>query len=251
MRCEVLDDAGRGRPVVYVPGIDASGELLLETAERLRAEFRLIRLRHVFTPGDRSSDRYEAMAASIVRELDRIDVSSTILLAESFGGAVALQCALDHPTRVRALAIVNSFAYFADRARLTSSRVGAQLVPRWAFEFFRPRIAPWSLFGTRREAAALRAFRDLRGTSFDEGYRRRLAMIAGLDLRPRLPEIDQPVALFAGTRDRVLPARRWLSTMHELLPNSTYQEIDGGGHIILPLEGIPWAEHLHALDARA
>lgn len=250
MRSVVVDDRGSGDALVYVPGIDASGELLLGTAARLREAFRLVRLRHVADDA-RSDDRYAHMAASIVAALDERGIERAALIAESFGGAVALTCALEHPERVRALAIVNSFAQFPQRARLALSRLGSRVVPRSIFEFARPRIAPWSLFGRRREADAIRDFRALTGVPFDSGYARRLSMIAGLDLRPRLSEIAQPTSLFASTHDRVLPSMRCARVMLEGLPAAELHVVEGGGHVILPLASIPWVEHIQALLARA
>ena len=44
MQVEILATAGSGPPLVYVPGIDGSGELLLGAAARLERRFRLTRL---------------------------------------------------------------------------------------------------------------------------------------------------------------------------------------------------------------
>lgn len=234
---------------MYVPGIDATGALLLGTAARLERHFRLLRLRHVAKDAT-DDDRYETIADSIVEILDAAQIDDAMLLAESFGGAVALQCALDHPRRIRALAIVNSFAWMPKRFALALSRLGAPLLPRTMFEYFRPRIAPWSLFGHRREDDALRRFREHHGTWFDYAYRRRLTMIRSLDLRPRLHEIEQPVALFASDMDRVVPSVTCARTMQQSLRNVTLEIVEGGGHLILPLESIPWVDKLRQLDAR-
>src|SRR5262245_41325916 len=105
MEARVIDVRGSGPPLVYVPGIDGSGELLLGTAARLAASFRLVRLRY----GGDSSGGYEELAASLVRVLDELEIERALLLAESFGVSVALETALDHPQRVAGLALVNGF----------------------------------------------------------------------------------------------------------------------------------------------
>ena len=46
MIARVVDESGSGPPLVYVPGIDGTGRLLLSTAERLTSRFRLICLRY-------------------------------------------------------------------------------------------------------------------------------------------------------------------------------------------------------------
>ena len=47
MRTVLHANDGKGPPLVYVPGIDASGEFLLGQAEVLARSFRLVRLRHL------------------------------------------------------------------------------------------------------------------------------------------------------------------------------------------------------------
>ena len=76
-------------------------------------------------------------------------------------------------------------------------------------------------------------------------------MITGLDLRPRLAEVKQPVALFAGTKDKVVASEFQALYMKELLPDVEVEIVSGGGHLILPLEGLPWVEWLGRLVERA
>ncbi|MCA8968702.1 MAG: alpha/beta fold hydrolase [Planctomycetes bacterium] len=251
MKALLRSDRGSesGTAVVYVPGIDGTGELLLGTQERLEERFRLVSLRYEAenTPADRARDSYEALAGDIMRILDELGIEDAVLVAESFGGAVALTCALDHPSRVRAVAIVNSFAWYPKRASLAWGRAFAPMVTRTMFDWFRPRLAPWSLFGKPRDDEALRRFRAIEGGFFDRAYRRRLAMIRGLDLRPRLHELRMPVALFAATRDRVVPSMRCARTMQEHIAHATLEIVEGGGHLILPLSRLPWPEWIRAL----
>ncbi len=250
VRIRLVEDQGNGPEVVYVPGIDGTGQLLLGTQYRIERRFRLLRLRYV-ADDPVHDDTYERLAAGIVDVLDPRNVANAILIAESFGGAVALQCALDFPQRVRALLIVNSFVWFPKRASLAMSRVTAPLVPRWLFALLRPRIAAATFFGKLREPEALARFRAIQGAYFDRGYRRRIAMIGKLDLRSRLGELRQPLAIFAAERDRVVPAAVCGATMHELAPHAELHTIANGGHVILPLQSIDWPQHIAELNARA
>ncbi|MFT7484973.1 MAG: pimeloyl-ACP methyl ester carboxylesterase [Candidatus Paceibacteria bacterium] len=249
MRALLRADRGSGFPVLYVPGIDGTGELLLGTASRLEEHFRLLRLAYRADDFPRE-DTYEALARTIAEVCEERQLGRCLVLAESFGGAVALQLALDYPDLVQGLMIINSFARFPKRAQLAFSRQVAPLVPRALFNLGRRALAPRSLFGRRREAAPLRAFRELPGAFFDEGYRRRLAMIAGLDLRPRLIEIKQPLALFASEFDRVVPSHQTMAEIAEMIPQATLEPVLGGGHLILPLASEPWTERLAELQAR-
>src|SRR6185503_7188673 len=70
MHAEVVGTRGAGPPLVYVPGIDGSGELLLGTAARLERRFRLTRLRYAGDPGGGYADLAHSVAARIA-ELGR------------------------------------------------------------------------------------------------------------------------------------------------------------------------------------
>lgn len=255
MRAELLSDRGEGLPVVYVPGIDGTGELLLGTASRLEERFRLLRLHYVAEPASaavaRESDTYAALAASCAEAIRAPGVDACLVVAESFGGAVALQLALDNPDLVRGLIVVNSFARFPAQMRVWLGWKLSALVPRFAFDLFRKLLAPRLLFAERRDQKAIAEFRELWGTFFDDGYRRRMGMITRLDLRQRVGELTQPLVLLASDKDRVVPSVRTLGELHELAPNSTLEVVPGAGHLILPLEELGWPERIEELRQRA
>ena len=250
MRTKLLHDEGSGPVLVYVPGIDGSGELLLETAERLRLQFRLVQVEYV--DGVSYGESIVAdLAASLRVVLDKLGIDRALLLAESFGGPVALKFALEHAEVVRGLAIVNSFAYYPRRVDLAITRVGARLLPSAVFRFVRPLIAARKLFGRLCEPDALRRFKARETPNFDSNYRKRLRAIEAIDLRPRLSEIKVPVSLFASERDRVVPSVPCLQEMQAGLANATLRTIPDGGHVVLPLQALPWCEWLSELDERA
>lgn len=252
MIAEVLSDRGQGAPLIYVPGIDGSGRLLLGTAARLEERFRLVCLNYRTDHAAPASDQpYADLAASVVRCLDELELSRAVVLAESFGGAVALQAALDHPGRVAGLALVNTFAYHKARVRLALARAVVPLIPNWLFGLGRRWAGVPAMFGSRREDQASRGFLAVPLTGFSRDYRQRLHMIAGLDLRHRLPEIEQPVALFVGDRDRVIDSQGLARELQAGLRDEQLTVIAGGGHLVLPLSRLPWVDWLEKLCDRA
>jgi 3-oxoadipate enol-lactonase len=237
MQSIVRTDEGSGPAVVYVPGIDGSGAMLLGAQARLARVFRLVCL--AYRTGEREEARYERLAASLVACLDERRIDRAVLLAESFGGGVALHAALAHRERVAGLALVNTFAHFAPRLRLAFSRLTAPLLPGWAFALGRRLCGTAALFGARREPQAVAAFRGRAFGRFDRGYRQRLAMLAGLDLRARLAEIAAPALVVIGERDRVVPPAHGRA-LAAGLPNARLEVVPGGGHLLLPLAALPW-----------
>jgi pimeloyl-ACP methyl ester carboxylesterase len=247
MHAEILATAGTGPPLVYVPGIDGSGEMLLGLAARLAPGFRLTRLHYT---GDVSGD-YAALAASVVGCIEETGAARALVLAESFGVAVSLQAALDHPSRIAALALVNGFAHFHDRLGLAITRGAFALAPRAWIHAARARFAQRGLFAPRRDEEALHALLALRGDWFDERYRARLVLIRHLDLRPRLPEVRCPVHVFAATHDRVVASVLAGREMQAGLPDCELTVIRDAGHVVLPLAAEPWEERLERLARRA
>jgi aminoacrylate hydrolase len=249
MRAYLHTDRGSGPALLYVPGIDGTGDLMLGTASRLEQEFRLLRLKYR-AEGERGADTYEALAASIAGVCKEQGVERCVVVAESFGGAVALQLALDFPDLVSGLMVVNSFAHFPGTWRLRVSELLSGFVPRWLFELGRKTFVPLSLFGARSEKALVEEFRALPGAFFDEAYMRRMAMIRGLDLRPRLGELRQPTMLFASDGDRIVPALVTMAIIEAAVPQATLTLVKGGGHLILPLAEEPWVERVQELLGR-
>lgn len=250
MNAKLRGDGGVGLPIVFVPGIDGTGALLLATGAKLEARHRLIRIAYSIDSQE-VPDTYEALAADVARVVREQGVERCVVIAASFGGAVALQLALDEPELVAGLLIVNSFAYYAERKRLSLAMKLSPLLPESAFNFGRKWFAPRNLFGRRRDARALADFRALPGSFFDEGYDRRMHMIEGLDLRPRLPEVRQPVALYAGDADRIVPSSSSMKVIKDGISAATLEVLAGGGHLVLPLEEEPWLERVEDLARRA
>ncbi|MEO2094456.1 MAG: alpha/beta hydrolase [bacterium] len=250
MSASLRSDRGVGLPVVYVPGIDGTGALLLGLEERIERNKRLLTIRYDMSP-EPTPGSYEELAASVAEVIRRAGVERCLILAESFGGAVALRLAADHPEIVGGLMIINSFAYFPERINIEFALRMTQVMPNPIFHFARLWIAPMRLFGQRRDPQALLDFRALKGSEFDAGYCRRMKMIKNLDMRSRLALVKQPTALYAGDADKIVSSVGCLSDIKRVLSDATLEIIPGGGHLILPLAAEPWVERIDALALRA
>jgi pimeloyl-ACP methyl ester carboxylesterase len=115
VRCHVAgpEDAP---PVVLIhgAGLDAAGVSWKKTVPALAESYRVIA---PDLPGYGGSDRvpptvtptvefYVGVLDTLLRELDLVEAT---LVGISKGGGIALGCALDHPTRVRRLVLVDSY----------------------------------------------------------------------------------------------------------------------------------------------
>ena len=212
------------RMVLYLPGLDGTARLLYRQAG-LHAAYEVVGVPY---PQDRPQS-YAGLTKRAVAALEgRLTPGQrAVVLAESFGGAVALGLALARPELVERLVLVNTYAYFPRRwlVRLVSglaswlpARPGSPLTrPVRGVFFFAPEIA------AAERAAWWQRTADVPLWAYGE----RTRLIAGLDLRPRLHRITLPTLVVVAPNDRVVPpaAGRELA---RLLPNARLLELRVG-----------------------
>jgi pimeloyl-ACP methyl ester carboxylesterase len=185
-------------PLVYLPGLDGTGRLL-HRQNALHEQYVV----HCVRYPQHSPNSYTELARLGIDALER--TGPGIVLAESFGGAVALTLALARPELVRRMVLVNTFAYFPRRP-LIHLVAG---VGRW--------------FPHKPSHPITRGFRNLFFFSADippgertewwdrtadvpmSAYGDRLRMITTLDLRPRLAAVHVPTLVVFAADDRVVP----------------------------------------------
>jgi pimeloyl-ACP methyl ester carboxylesterase len=187
--------------VVYLPGLDGTGRLL----HRQSALHALYRVNCVSYPQDRFTT-YEELA-DLGAERIRAGGRPAVVLAESFGGAVALTLALRHPELVERLVLVNTFAWFPSRLFIL---LGATFGPYLPARPSPPRsrgLRGWFFFAPEIPAAERDEWWNRTSDVPMRGFGYRMRLIHGLDLRPRLGEVRQPALVLAAPNDRVVPCR--------------------------------------------
>jgi len=213
------------RTLLYLPGLDGTARLL-HRQPGLHERYDVVCQPY---PQDepQTYDSLADLAAAALESRRTPEQPRAVVLAESFGGGVALTLALRRPELIERLVLVNTFAYFPLRWLIgLAARFGPHLPARPShplsrslrgFFFFPPgtpaaeRAAWWE----RTADVPMRAF----------GYRMRI--IAGLDLRPRLQEIGLPALVVVAPNDRLVPpsAGRELA---RLLPNAKLLQMRAG-----------------------
>ena len=140
--------------------------------------------------------------ACAVRALLRWSIAAG--LGVSMGGAIALQLALDHPSRVRSLTLGCTAASAEGASRgalLTRVRT---LVPAAALN----RMAGKLLYGPDTPASRRAEDHQIvrRTRSSGRGRRGQLTGLASFDVTGRLAEIRIPTLVMHGAQDRIVPA---------------------------------------------
>jgi pimeloyl-ACP methyl ester carboxylesterase len=205
--------------LVYLPGIDGTGRLLF----RQPALFERYDVRCISYPQDRPTT-YAELATLGAAELEP---HGGIVLAESFGGAVALTLALSQPRLVHRLMLVNTFAWFPRRPFIkTLAFFGKYLPRRPASTRTRP-FRGWFFSPSGISKGDKSEWWERTADVPMSAYGMRLQLLAGVDLRSRLEEIDVPAHVLVSPNDRIVPpcCGRLLA---KRLPNSKLIEIEAG-----------------------
>lgn len=217
---------GRGAPLVYVPGMDGTGELFYRQVRRLGHRFRVATYR--LRDGARHMDRLVADLAWVTRTV-ALPGERAVLVAESFGGALAMSFALAHPAQVRALVVLNSFPYFEPQHRLRLAIRAIGLMPWGAMRLVR-RLTAFRLHSRHTHRAEIREFlRHTRHTT-RQGYLNRLRILTTHDLRDRLPELRVPTLFLAASEDHLIPSVAQAELMTARVPGASMLVLPGHGH---------------------
>ena len=211
-------------PLVLLPGALGTGDVFYQLLAALGAEHRLLSLTFPPLPSAR------AMANSLVRVLDALELPAVDLLGTSLGGYVAQLAAISHPRRFRKMVLANTFydaglqqlrwppvAEYADipvDVLLAAARQqlenGAEPTPEHA-ELKRVML---SLVGAAQDGAAVRAMR--------------LAVLTAGVLE-RVPLADTAITLIDDDNDPVIAAPT-REQMRERYRGCRHIRIAGGGH---------------------
>jgi 3-oxoadipate enol-lactonase / 4-carboxymuconolactone decarboxylase len=142
------------------------------------------------------------LGADVLRLMDHLGIEAAHHVGLSIGGMVALWLAERHPERVDRVAVVCSAPYLPPAegwltraATVRSEGMGAvvdAVMSRWFTQSF-------------DDEARRAALRETFLAVDPEGYAQCCEAIAGMDLRPELPEVAAPVLLVAGDGDTATP----------------------------------------------
>lgn len=159
------------------------------------------------------------------------------LMGWSLGGLLAMQACLHRPGHFGGLALIAATPCFIARAHWPHGADGA-LLKAMALDLAGDPDAVVQRFlalEIHGSANARDELRRLRQRALRHGMPDKSALLAGLnhladtDLSGRLGEIDAPVLLLGGARDKLVP---WaaLETMNRALPDSRLVRVPGAAH---------------------
>jgi len=224
---------GRGEPIVLLPGLAGGWRLLAPLARQLatRHEVILLGLRgdQALVPS-RVGESLASDAAEVAAVIGALRLERPTVFGVSFGGAVALELAVENPGLIGALVVMGAEARFRAGVGATIARRVLERFPlpsdnRFINQFFN------LLHGGRPESAALAEFVVGRCWETDQAVMAaRLRALEAFDVADRLWRIDVPTLVLAGSRDVIVapPRQRALA---EAIAGARFELLDGAGHV--------------------
>ena len=187
----------------------------------------------------------ERQAALLAEASALLDVENAVVAGHSFGALVTAAMALNHPERLRGIALLGGYHYPTPRADAWLVAPSAipgigdllrhTIVPPLGYALRRAMIA--RLFGPAEPTAQwLEQFpwaMALSPSRIRAGSADAALMITGAaGLASRYPEIELPVAIVAGRGDRMVHTPTQSEQLHQALPKSRLHLLDDVGHML-------------------
>lgn len=236
LECQVIDiTAAWLRPapvVIFQHGIGTDMGIWSEWLPALASQYRLVRFSmrgfgNSSLPGDCFDWTLERFSEDLLAVADAAGASRFHLIAESFGGTIALHTALRHPQRVESLGL------------MSTPHCGAAVLPvqQWPdYAMTCAGMAQWSaemMVGRFTEGAvnprALAWFQQTQERTTPAVLRHLAGLVATTDLRPRLAQLQTPALLMSGD-DSPYVGIEQVAALHKLLPHSQVKIIPNARH---------------------
>lgn len=202
---------GKGEPVVLLMGLGCSSAMWFRVAPVLARNYRVILIDNRGSGHTRAPffvvHRVNAMSEDIAAVLDAAGQASAHLIGFSMGGMIAQQFSVDHPERVRSLALLGTHCGtpWATQAELKVRRLlfeKASMGPEDSLRVMRPYTyaiqTPDRLF---EEDAVVR----LANMPSARDYQAQLFGLIYWSVYLQLSRLDLPVLILHGLQDALIP----------------------------------------------
>ena len=243
-------ERGEGPPLLLLHGLMSASGIWVHQLTDLAGRHRVVAVD--LRGHGRSSVGAEGtgilrMAEDVRRVMEELDLRRALVVGHSMGGMVALRVVHDLPAadrrrRVDGLAVVSSAAgpFLSAPGSTTASRV---VLPAWSqLVLAADRIGMWSRpvrdlrwwatrlsFGAEANPAQVRFTEELSRPVSASTFAGLLPDLVAFDLSGGLADIEVPVLVVVGSRDRLTPPR-YARAMAGALPQAQLVELPRCGH---------------------
>src|SRR5262245_11502094 len=116
---------GSGPLLVYIAGMDGTGELFYKQIPALSRSYRIV----TFKSRESGRFTYDDLTDDVAAIIHKVSRERAIIVGESFGGTVAMQFTIRFPELVERLVVVNSFPRFHPRWKIEIAATFAPIFP--------------------------------------------------------------------------------------------------------------------------
>ncbi len=235
--------------LVYLPGMDGTGQLLRSQTVGLETGFDV---RCLAIPR-KDLNTWDVLAKSVVdlihAELEKSSQRSVYLCGESFGGCLAMKVAIQRPHLFKRIILINPASAFRLRPWLNWASQLTYLVPSELYDIgalgLLPFLASLQRISRSDRHELLKTMRSVPS----ETVLWRLSLLREFEVdQEQLSRLTQPVLLIAGGSDRLLPSVTEVKRIGNILPNAKILVLPDCGHACLLEEDINLYEILKVND---
>ncbi|MBF2097217.1 MAG: alpha/beta fold hydrolase [Gloeomargaritaceae cyanobacterium C42_A2020_066] len=218
-------------PLVFLPGMDGTGDLFHTQAPSLDPHFAVHSLQ---LPPYAYPDWLALVTATWTTLTQHFPDTPVVLCGESFGGCLALKLAAYAPERVAGLILVNPASSFAHQGWLVQGSRWVDWLPPGVFGLSHWVLLPFLVDLTRLRPADRQRLMEAMRAVPHAVCQNRLALLREFDLTPEtLARLSQPTLILASAQDRLLPSLAEAERLVSHLPRATYEVLPNSGHACL------------------
>lgn len=245
----VISTGQSGTPILMIHGASANAnEFTYTLAPRLSNDHRVLmadRPGHGYSGRPREAETLGMQAAQMAGALDTLAANEkAVIVGHSYGGAVALRLALDHPDKVKGLVLLAPVSHdWGGGGEAWYNRyagapilgpIFTQLVPivgpaqvRGGIKgVFSPKPAPSNYFENSAIGLLFRPQEFRANAKEMNALRREVAAQQG-----RYPEIDVPIVVFSGAQDTIISPALHVGKLKHEVDTLHLVRLPEGGHM--------------------
>ncbi len=232
---------GTGEPLVLIPGFASGAWLWFKQIDFLAKHFQIITFDPRGVANSKISDdstltiSIKTIAEDIAELLTELRIEKANILGTSFGGFVAQEFVLQHPTKLNKLLLactsfggINHVLPNTEVLKAFSSTEGLNS-PKRIRRYLEPAFTKDFLDNHSEiidEVCRLREENIVPETV----YLQQLYSATGFDTESRIPQINAETLIITGDKDTVVPMQNSINLANSI-PNSKLEIIKDGGHL--------------------
>ena len=229
---------GEGEPLVLIMGFGADGNVWEKHVQEYEKHFKCILVdNRGVGKSDQPKGPYSTamLAEDVVAVMDHAEIDKARVAGISMGGAIAQQLALNHPERVRCMALISTWPKFNNYAKtvyenLKKIRVTSkpdefmELLQLWIF------APPFYESGMNELKDGQLSAANNPNPQSTNGFDGQLDACIHHDTVVRLHEINVPTLITVGDMDIFTPPA-FSKALHDGISDSSYINFPEGGHV--------------------